>query len=100
MKSFFAVSALGATVAAINLQTGSEPVIPVTVIESIDGTFDVYSNVCGINMFESRPKIVLQDRYEWSGPDLLVFASPYGNIFKRFAAETEDQDCEAYNIPY
>ena len=100
MKSFFAVSALGATVAAINLQTGSEP-LPVTVIESIDGTFDVYSNVCGFNIFESRPKIVIEDSYEWSGPDLIVYSTLYGfrAYPKIFAAETEDQDCDAYNKP-
>ena len=30
-----------------------DEVIPVSVIDNLDGTFEVYSNVCGFNIFES-----------------------------------------------
>lgn len=47
-------------------------VIPVSVIDNIDGTFDVYSNVCGFNIFESQQKIGQQDNYRWETFELYL----------------------------
>ena len=76
---------------------------PVSVINNIDGTFDVYSNVCGFNIFESQPKIDSLDRYFWADWDELIVETEgrdYGSTeYTDFLAETEDQDCDAYDRP-
>ena len=72
--------------------------VPVTVIDNLDGTFDVYSNVCEFNIFRSQPKSGPPDSYEWNGDVLVVLEQDLVMVIPTmFLPETEDQDCGAYD---
>ena len=73
-------------------------VTPVTVFDLLDGTFDVYSNVCKKVIFESQSKVGTPDSYEWDGDRLVVRETELDMVnVTFFDPEHDDQDCSAYD---
>ena len=91
MKLFFAVCTLGALASAIRIQTESQPVVIQTLP---DGSFEVFSPICGVTLFTSNP-LRGDDTYHWDGDNLLVTAN---GITTEFPPESVDHNCGLYGL--